>query len=322
MWEHILGQEQARQALRHDLAAGQVAQAYLLAGPDGVGKRRLAMALTKALVCVGESDRPCDTCRACQQATRGSHPDVRVVESDGSSLFIKIETVREVLARVALRPFSAPTQVVIIDPAERLTEEAANSLLKSLEEPAATTRFVLITSRVSDCLPTLVSRCRLIRCQRLRPATIAAIMQPAAAHASPEVVERIARLARGSAARALELAAHWSDDESMVNELAARPEWLWVDQPLPENRDQLAGRLDGLMSWLRDVAVTAVGGTQAVAHMGYQTALEAQAQRINLEQCVQAVFAMAALRESLDRFANPRLVAAAARERWLAVYDQ
>ena len=279
-WTDILGHEDAKRLLQTHLATGAVANAYLFAGPDGVGKRRLALEMAKALNCVGEGARPCDVCSTCGRITRGVHPDVHILSPSGASDQIKMEDIRALLGRIALKPFSAAMQAAIIDGADRLTEEAANSLLKALEEPPAHTRFLLTTSRLSFCLPTIVSRCQLIRCPPL-PAEVARTLPapPGRREASAERGRIRERLADSSPS-------------------------AWLEQPLPETRDGVAHLLEGMMAWLREVAVeSAVNSARAA----------------QVDRCVDTVMALLALRESLDQFVSPRLVASLAREKWLSL---
>ncbi|MEK7413106.1 MAG: DNA polymerase III subunit delta', partial [Planctomycetota bacterium] len=166
-WSYIIGHESIKRLWQAHVASGQVANAYLLIGPEGIGKRRLALELAKTLNCTGSAPRPCDACPACLQIARQAHPDLHVLVPSGASEQIKIETIRQLLGRVALRPFNARIQLVVLDGAEHLTEEAANSLLKVLEEPPAQTRFVLLSAHLAHCLPTIVSRCQLLRCHPL-----------------------------------------------------------------------------------------------------------------------------------------------------------
>lgn len=256
-WSDVVGHELAKRIFHTHLAAGTVAQAYLLVGPEGIGKRRLGLELAKALNCSGAKP-PCDACVTCGQIARGVHPDVHVIEPSGPSAQIKIEDIRQLIGRVALRPFNARVQVAVLDGADRLTEEAANSLLKTLEEPSGYARFILTTSRLAFCLPTIVSRCQLIRCDPRRAG-------------------------RAGAARA------WT------------PPSAWLEQPLPEGRDETATLLDAMIGWLRDAA------------------LARGAEGLEADRCVETAFELMALRESLEQFANPRLVASLAREKWLSV---
>jgi len=302
-WAEILGQETATRVLRAHLAAGTTANAYLFAGPEGVGKRRLALELAKALNCVAPAGRVegCDVCVTCQQIVRGVHPDVHHVAPSGSSNQIRIDDVRQVLERIALRPYSARVQIVMLENAERLTEEAANSLLKSLEEPTAFTGFLLMTDQLPQCLPTIVSRCQVIRCQPLPRETVQRILLDRHG-CDPHTADMTARLSQGSVSRAMELANRWTAYEHLLNRLADPETSAWLKTPLPESREDVTRLLDGMMVRLRDGAAEAAGDA---------------ARHADVDRWVQTAFDLIALRESLEQFVSPRLVAALAREKWL-----
>ena len=316
-WDAIVGQDVAKQQLQTHLASGRVANGYLLAGPDGVGKRQLALEMAKALNCTAEEARPCDACRTCVQIAKGTHPDVHLLSPGGASEQIRIETIRHLLGRLALAPFNARFQVAIIEGAERLTEEAANALLKALEEPSAHGRFLLTTARLSDCLPTIISRCQLLRC---RPLPVELITQLVASR-QPAVgtsAAAVARLSGGSASQALALAGRWEAHQHLQARLASEQTTDWLTQPLPESRQEVAQLIDGMMSWLRDIAVSASAGGP-VAHVAQERAIRRQAQSVDLDRCVDTVVELVALRESLEQFVSPRLVATLAREKWLTL---
>lgn len=317
-WDDILGQSLAKQVLQTHLADGRVAGAYLLVGPDGVGKRRLAMEMARALNCVGSGARPCDACLVCSQIGRGVHPDVHLLLPGGPADQIKIDDVRHLLGRIALRPFSAATQVAVIDGAERLTEEAANGLLKALEEPSARTRFLLTTVRFTRCLPTIVSRCQVIRCAPLSSDAVKRILVEQQG-CEVAIAEAVARLAGGSASRAIELASRWAAHQQLCAHLANDAPSAWLEQPLPETREGVAQLVDGMTAWLRDLAVTAAADADRAVHAGHADALRRQALAVDLDQCLSTAVELMALRESLEQFVSPRLVASLAREKWLAL---
>lgn len=317
-WNDVIGHELAKRIWQSHLATGRVANAYLLAGRAGIGKRRLAFEMAKALNCTGAEPHPCDACSACRSIARGTHPDVHYLVPEGSSDEIRIDEMRSLIGRVALRPFNAKRQVAILDRVERLTEEAANSLLKVLEEPPGATTFLLLTSQASSCLPTILSRCQLIRCQPLSIGTLAQLLTRQAACEGPRA-QAIARMSGGSAARALALAKQGEREQAQVGELSAEH---WMERPLPETRQEVGEWIEALLHWLRDVAfvVALDGDARHVIHREAAEALRRQARQIDAEHCVEAAFEFLQLRESLDHFANPRLVAALVRERWLNVH--
>ena len=314
-WTDIIGHEFAKRLLQAHLAEGTVAGAYLFAGPDGVGKRRLALEMVKALNCAAPGGRPCDACPACRQIGRGVHPDVHALTPGGASQQIRIDEVRHLLGRLALQPFSARVQAAVIDGAERLTEEAANSLLKALEEPSARARFFLTTARLSDCLPTIVSRCQLVRCRPLPVEAVERLLRER--EVAPDAAEAAARLSGGSVSQALELSGRWPAHREMLARCADRRPSAWLEGALPETRQDVTQFLDGLMDWLRDVAMTAAGGPQWVRQTAHAEALRRAAAAIDLDRCLEVASELVSLRESVDQFVSPRLVAALAREKWL-----
>ncbi|HOD11778.1 MAG TPA: DNA polymerase III subunit delta' [Candidatus Omnitrophota bacterium] len=142
------------------LKVGRLAHAYLLIGPKHIGKKQTALAVAKLVNCERAAHATfCDACPACVKITSGMHPDVHVLgQEDDES--IKIEDVRDLLSQVQLRAFEARTKVFIIPNVERLTLEAANALLKTLEEPAKNTLILLTTSIPDSVLGTIKSRCQ------------------------------------------------------------------------------------------------------------------------------------------------------------------
>ena len=317
-WTDILGHDFAKRILQTHLSAGTVSSAYLLAGPEGIGKRKLALELAKALNCLTEQEVPCDLCSTCRQIARYAHPDVHTLAPGGASGQIRIEEIRTLIGRIVLRPFNARMQVAIIDGPERLTEEAANSVLKALEEPPAHTRFVLVSAQPAHCLPTITSRCQLIRCQPLSTEVIHQILVDIAG-CEPAQAEQIARVSDGSASHALALARRWREHEALLGRLARGASDHWMDQPLPETRQDLIDTLDGIMRWLRDLAVAASADPRWIQYVSYANAISRQAQQVDVDRCLAMAFDVVELRESVEQFANPRLVASLVRERWLSL---
>lgn len=164
-FQGIIGQETAVEILRKDLDQDRVAHAYLFTGPQGVGKGMAARAMAQALLCqTGDS---CHRCAGCHLFGINEHPDFFWLEPAGASL--KIEQIRRLNKEVSTRPYMAARRVIVINQAETMTAEAANSLLKTLEEPPAYVVFFLIASNLEKMLPTVLSRCRLVRFAPLSP---------------------------------------------------------------------------------------------------------------------------------------------------------
>ncbi len=163
---HIPGQERAKRFLIQMVRKSQVPHAFLFSGIAGAGKREMALELAKYLNCLDPlAEDCCDVCAPCKKATGGIHPDIHIVRSQGA--FIKVDQIREIKERARFRPFEARVRVVILEEAQHLKEEAANALLKILEEPPPQNLFVLTVLEPQMLLPTIVSRCCHIRFQPL-----------------------------------------------------------------------------------------------------------------------------------------------------------
>ena len=162
----LVHQDRAVAVVRAALAAGRLHHALLLTGPPGAGKRALALAVAAALNCETAPGEGCTTCATCTRIADGVHPDVITLQREGAAQIIPIETVRtQVVAAVGLPPHEARERVFLIDEVNALQPAAANALLKTLEEPPARTRFVLMTVAPDQLLPTIRSRCQRVSLQ-------------------------------------------------------------------------------------------------------------------------------------------------------------
>ena len=204
--EHIVDVLQSAIAATHsgDEALGITDQAmthaWLFTGPPGSGRSSAAVAFAQALVCPSKG---CATCNACRSVITNAHPDVEVIRTEGLS--IKIDEVRELLARVAWAPSMGGWRVVVMEDADRLTESAANALLKAIEEPGNRTVWLLCAPTLHDVLPTIRSRCRHL--QLVTPSTqaVAKVLQNRDG-ISPQMADFAARVSQGHIGRARYLA--------------------------------------------------------------------------------------------------------------------
>ncbi len=143
---------------------GRLHHAYLLEGPEGVGKATFARWLAAYVNCEGWM-RPCGSCRSCHLLAAGTHPDLIVVspDPDRATPIISVDQAHDLIRALQLQRHSARRRFVVLDPVDALNEEAANALLKTIEEPPEGTQFVLVTARVASLLPTLRSRSQRVR---------------------------------------------------------------------------------------------------------------------------------------------------------------
>ena len=160
MFEKIQGHQTITDHLSKEINTNEVSHAYLFSGIDGIGKKKTAREFAKALLCRDETDKGCGHCAVCAQIEHENHPDVKIIGPKPGEASIKISQVRAMISELSIKPYSGNWRINIIDGAERMTPEAQNSLLKSLEEPLSYNIFVLITSHVQTILPTIRSRCQ------------------------------------------------------------------------------------------------------------------------------------------------------------------
>ena len=181
----------------------RIPSGLLLWGPDGVGKRLAAFEMAKAVNCLDTRGDACDTCLSCRKAISGNHPDIKTIIPVGKARMIKVDAVEEMNETTAFRPFEGRRRIFIIEEADRMNEAAQNHFLKTLEEPASPTIFLLVTAHPRALLPTIRSRCQPVRFGSLRMETVAELL--VGRGVAPAVADAAAALSQGQMSRALDL---------------------------------------------------------------------------------------------------------------------
>ncbi|MBX3415066.1 MAG: DNA polymerase III subunit delta' [Pirellulales bacterium] len=220
-WQNILGHDDVVEQFRHALAQGRLASTFLFVGPSGVGKRRFAEALAKTLLCqqhLPEQMNPCGTCESCRLFDAGNHPDFQVVEKPEEKSTIPVELfigrddrrMREGLCHhLSLKPFLGGRKLAVIDDADYLNAEGANSLLKTLEEPPPRSVLILIGTSADRQLPTIRSRAQTVRFRPLSDEHLAELLRREGLVTDETEAERLLGVAEGSLTRATA----WSDPD-------------------------------------------------------------------------------------------------------------
>src|SRR5262249_36304876 len=213
----IVGNDRMKALLSRAVRDGRVGQSLILAGPEGIGKRRFAMALAEAVNCEHPIDGDaCGKCKQCIKIAAGEHLDVITYNPDGQ--FIKIEQMREMSAEAQFKPFEGKRRVMIVDEADRLNIRAANAILKALEEPPESSLIILVTSRPYSLLDTIRSRCQVLSFAPLSPAELESHLE--ANYKRPIGKNQlVARLAAGSIGRAvsIDIAQYLAERDMMIN---------------------------------------------------------------------------------------------------------
>jgi DNA polymerase III subunit delta' len=327
--QQVVGHRRLVTLLSRAIAHDTLPPALLFAGPAGVGKKRVALALAEAINCAAPASTDvlerdaCGVCPPCRRIARGTHPDVMVIEP-GESGSIKIEAVRDVIREAGRRPFEGRRRVVIINEADALVEPAQHALLKTLEEPPPSTILLLVSSLPDALLTTVRSRCPRLRFGPLAPGEVAAALvrdhgyseaeaRAAAADADGSVGRALsaesANLveARETATRVLQHAARATDPVARVG--TAQDLSPKKGSPMSE-RDQLAVCLRSMASVLRDLGLIASSADASIlANTDIRAELDQLSRSYDAKRSSRAYTAVDEALAALERNANAKVVA-------------
>ena len=277
-WEHIVGHSWAVEMLAQGLANDRLGHAYLITGPDQVGKTTLARTFAQALNCAApEAERPCGHCRPCKLIAADRHPDVKVVlpETSGrGKLTLKIEAIRQLQQDLNLSAYEARYKVAILKRFDAATIGAANAFLKTLEEPPGKVVLLLTATDADMLLPTIASRCRTLN---LRPLPPDLIEQSLATrwHVPAEKATLLAHLADGRLGWAVQAAQdeailkERSDQLAQLHQALAgrRVERFDLADKLSRKPEMLPDLLKTWLSWWRDLTLLSQRRGQPISLM-------------------------------------------------------
>jgi DNA polymerase III subunit delta' len=327
MWQTI-GQSRIIDLFKRALEQGSLSHAYLLVGPQHAGKLTLALDLARTLNCLAEqSQRPCGECPSCRKIAEGKHSDICVTglisaqagEDAREKTEIGIDQIKEMLHSASLPPFEGRQRVYIIEEAGLLSLDAANRLLKSLEEPPSAVVFLLLTSNAALVPATVISRCQRLNLARLKTSeTEAALID----HwkIEQETARLLARLSHGCLGWAVETAkkadfmeARKEQFEQMLTVVKSDiSERFAISAQLAlqfgRKRDAVYETLDTWTGWWRDVLLVKTGCHTGVISLDFSPSLAGMAGTFRLEQIKDAITSITLAVAQLKINANARLV--------------
>ena len=311
------GQQLPVQTLERSLTEGRTHHAYLFTGPAHLGKATLAVQLAQALNCDADAP-PCGECPSCKRIADGNHADVRLISLGGEAGSIGIGVVREIINSAHLHPYEGRTRVFIITEADLLTRDAANALLKVLEEPPDDVVLILVGNSLDNQLPTVRSRCQTLHFRPLPVNEVARILQDEHG-VSTEQAEVLARLSRGCVGWAIAA----TGDDALYASVHQRMEQIVdaIEGGLEErfsyagelarrlDRDRGAGREELFLwlRWLRDIMLIQQGHGGSITNLSWREMLERHAAALQPADVVRWAHNVTRTIEALERNANVRL---------------
>jgi DNA polymerase-3 subunit delta' len=310
LFESFVGNRKIKQRLQTKLREGRFPHGLIFSGPEGVGKHTYALMLAKALNCTKAAPGDfCDACISCRKISSGAHPDVMTISVEEDASQIKIAQVRTLLAVLDLQPLEGRNKVFIIDPADRLNAEAANALLKGLEEPPENSFFILITVNVHELLITVRSRCQVYN---FTPLSLDEIRRQGI---TDEVTVRWSRGSIGRA-RALDITRLKSEREIVMDflETAARAkeeqfqDLLQVSAELGRSKTEFENRLEILTVLMSDLLYIKEGRIESLVNMDVRDRMEKIAASVSVERLMEMAAFLRLIESSLKSHVNRQML--------------
>ncbi len=315
-FSNILGQGPAIKILQRIIAGEKIAGAYLFWGPDGVGKKMAALSMAQALNCEKNEIDACGKCISCKAIEKGNYGDLIVLEPKGPVQSHHIGTIREMQSFVSLRSFYEGWKVVVMDDAEKMTEEAAASLLKILEEPPRRTLFILVSSRPENIVKTVLSRCQAVRFLPLTREVERQILEGLSALFKKRGIrDEVLAVSGGSVKKAMAFLTPEREAwrKEILNQWNNTDNIFLISQRISQEEDG-GGRQDFIMdtlhlifTWFRDILFIKEGLGE-ILNVDYEKELVSQAKKISFPSIWNNLEAVVQAQKDIMRQVNNRLV--------------
>lgn len=320
---NLLGHEWAVDMLRRHVARGDIRHAYLFCGPPGLGRRTLAIRLAQALNCEKPvaPGEPCFNCRTCKQIETMQHPDLTVIQAmddDGNSKdggTLKVDQIRELQRTINLKPYQSPYRVAMFLRFQEANDNAANALLKTLEEAPAHAILLLTADTPEQLLPTINSRCEILRLRPLPLETIVVdLLERGLDEDRARLLAHISGGRPGFARRLVEDATLLEKREERLNDLqtllpTSRVEKFSYAEKLAKDKDAMRQTILVWLSYWRDVLLRVAGAETPLINIDRNMEIEFLAGRLDLSAARKVVSDHEGTLEKMERNVNSRLLA-------------
>lgn len=310
-FQDISGHIRQIEIITRALKSGTLPHAYLFVGEDGIGKKLVAKKLAQALQCGAADEKPCSACENCRKVESCNHPDVIYIEPDGP--LIKADQIRALQKRLGYKPFEGGSTISIINGADKLNISAANSLLKTLEEPPASTHLILLAENTRRVLPTIISRCQRLRFNPLSRDEIEHVL---IRHGlSREEASSLSGVSEGSPGKAFRFMELFPPTErenflaSATNIGGVGDVFLLAEKMTgKENADRLTEYLEVLKTFFRDVILYKLGDCpDMIINTNHLKKIEYKSKKHTLKELIMIIETISKTETALAMNANKRL---------------
>jgi DNA polymerase III subunit delta' len=314
---NLVGHEWAVDMLKKHVIHGTMRHAYLFAGPPGIGRRTLALRFAQALNCPTpvETGIACGVCRDCKQIESMKHADLTMVQSDSEGGILKVDQIREARKTLILKPFMSKYRVALFLRFQEANDNAANALLKTLEEAPSYAVLILTADNPEQLLPTILSRCEVLRLRPLRVDDVQkALVGRGVETSRARLIAHISGGRMGYAIRLIENDTLLERREERLNDLltllpASRVEKFAYADKLAKDKDAMRQTISFWLSYWRDVMLRAAQAESPLVNVDRNLEIEDLAGRMDLPSARTVVGGLENALEKLERNVNPRLLA-------------
>ena len=312
----IIGQEQMKEHLQNALASKKISHAYIINGEKSSGKEYIAKVFAMALQCEKGVTEPCQECRSCKQALSGNQPDIIRLNHEKPNTISVDDIRKQINGDVAIKPYSSPYKIYIINEAEKMNTQAQNALLKTLEEPPEYAVILLLTANINALLPTIVSRCVVLNMKPVADEKVRKFLMEELQIPDYKADVCVA-FARGNVGKAKALASS-EEFENVKNEALSLVKYIRdmelheimaAIKKIGEYKLEINDYFDIMAIWYRDVLL--FKATKDVNHLVFReelTAIRKCAQRSSYEGIETIVKALDTAKHRLDANVNFELV--------------
>jgi DNA polymerase-3 subunit delta' len=317
----LIGHEWAVEMLKQHLIRDSVRHAYLFCGPPGLGRRTLALRFAQALNCPNPPapGEACGKCKTCQQIERMQYTDLAIIQAEKEGGTLKVEQIRTLRQSLSLKPYQGKYRVALFLRFQEANASAANGLLKTLEEAPAYVILLLTADTIEQLLPTIVSRCEILRLRPLPVKTVESYLKECGADETDSNL--LAHVSSGRPGYALRLMQDKDALEFRTRRLVElqkllkstlRERFAYAEKLTDRKYEARERYRETLLLWQafwRDVLLRAAGSDAPLANVDHTAAIEALASRLSLPEVRQLVNAVEDAVDRLERNVNPRLLA-------------